>query len=211
MSRTRRPNGRRKGSVIDQIPRFIIITDTKRTEQIYFEGYRGQRFIPEIISEVPVKRMLERAELIKQGKRQTKSFNPNKGDRIWLVLDKDNLEESMIEEMFESATKSDIRIALSRPCFELWFLLHFNFDTTNYTSCTDLISKVDGLMVKEMGKRYDKKDDHYQNFILLRDNAIENCNRLQRIRETESDNAGTMSCTGVHEVVQELIDLTDAY
>jgi len=49
----------------------------------------------------------------------------DEGDGVWCVFDVDENPSSVIKDMSEHASTKNIRIALSNPSFELWFLLHF--------------------------------------------------------------------------------------
>lgn len=48
-------------------------------------------------------------------------------DQIWCVFDRD--EHPNFVEAIELASAHDIRLAISNPCLELWFLLHFEEQT----------------------------------------------------------------------------------
>ena len=46
-------------------------------------------------------------------------------DRRWLVLDVDRWTPAMLGEVCREAIRKDIGLAISNPCIEAWFLLHF--------------------------------------------------------------------------------------
>ena len=48
-------------------------------------------------------------------------------DQIWCVFDRD--EHPNFESAVDLAARHDIRVAVSNPCIELWFLLHFENQT----------------------------------------------------------------------------------
>ena len=112
----RKGRGRkRKSRSLQQLPRVTLITEGKETEPIYFSNYRNSRFQPVIIENVNPKHMLERALQLKR----KADFRPKEGDQIWLVFDKDSLKNSELQELFVMAGDEDIRIAYSKPCFEI--------------------------------------------------------------------------------------------
>lgn len=53
-------------------------------------------------------------------------------DDIWCVLDHDN--RSNINEIIQEMGNAGFHVALSNPCFELWFLLHYTYSSSNLTS-----------------------------------------------------------------------------
>jgi len=46
-------------------------------------------------------------------------------DRVWLVFDADENCQSQLDAAAKSARQTGARIGFSTPCFELWYLLHF--------------------------------------------------------------------------------------
>ncbi len=50
-------------------------------------------------------------------------------DQVWGVFDVDD--HPNLEEALELATREDIQVAVSNPCFELWALLHFQDQHAN--------------------------------------------------------------------------------
>jgi hypothetical protein len=60
------------------------------------------------------------------------------GDELWMVLDTDHLirgsHRKGFEEALQDAQENGVKVALSRPCFELWLLMHH----VNETELIDL-------------------------------------------------------------------------
>jgi hypothetical protein len=49
-----------------------------------------------------------------------------KGDEVWIVIDRDSWEENQLDALYKwSQEKECYGFALSNPSFELWLLLHF--------------------------------------------------------------------------------------
>ncbi|WP_278319566.1 RloB family protein [Clostridium tepidiprofundi] len=68
-------------------------------------------------------------------------MNEKDGDRVWCVFDVDinyntnRAIQSKIEEIQKAkkiADKNKIKLGISNPCFELWYLLHFEYTTANF-------------------------------------------------------------------------------
>lgn len=47
-------------------------------------------------------------------------------DQVWCVFDHDA--HGTFEDALNEAAKAQIRVAYSIPCFEFWYLLHFEYD-----------------------------------------------------------------------------------
>jgi len=47
------------------------------------------------------------------------------GDGVWCVFDVDENTDRILQDTFDRAKANRIKMALSNPCIELWFLIHF--------------------------------------------------------------------------------------
>jgi len=74
------------------------------------------------------------------------------GDIIWCVFDMNGNTDTSIKEAVQKAGKK-INIALSNPCFELWFILHYDYSTAPLHT-KEAISKI-----KEYIPKYKKNCD----------------------------------------------------
>ena len=170
----------------------LIICEGKDTETAYFENFNSK------YTKVQVKI----ADKSSKGKNKGKATNPenlvkkavtyrkeyqideNTGDRVWCVFDIDinhnnnNAVQSKINEIQNAKKISDknkIRLGMSNPCFELWYLLHFEYTTANMRSYSDVQKKLSKYI-----KEYDKTKDVYS---LLKDKintAIKNSQKLKK-------------------------------
>ena len=75
----------------------------------------------------------------------------------------------------QEATANDISIALSNPCFELWFLLHFEYSTGHMKNYADVIKRLTTYF-----PGYDKNVDVYGDLVDRLNTAIRNGKKLQR-------------------------------
>ena len=80
-------------------------------------------------------------------------FEHEEGDQRWLLLDTDHCVPGAHVAGFiaaiRDAAKKDVKVALSRPCFEIWLLLHHADETdilelTNAQDVEKALSKVLG-------------------------------------------------------------------
>lgn len=101
---------------------FMIFTEGK-TEEGYFKSFKVRC---KSLNGGDVKKLVEEA-IIQKGK----SIAAAKGDQrkmidqYWLVFDQDNSSKVDFSNAIEKAIENDIKLAYSCPCFELWFLFHF--------------------------------------------------------------------------------------
>ena len=108
----------------------VIAAEGERTERIYFEALRA--FARN--SRVHIK-ILERDEENKhnsapehvlaqltQYKNDT-ALEPD--DELWLVIDRDDWKQAALRIVAQTCAQDEARhLALSKPCFELWLMLH---------------------------------------------------------------------------------------
>ena len=125
------PNFRRKDPFRDPKRLIVILCEGRETEWNYFQAIRSKKrrcnakieIIPGDKFGANPKNMLEHALKIKK---------KDEPDDIWLVLDHDN--RSKINEIIQEMKNAGFNVALSNPCFELWFLLHYSNSSSNLTS-----------------------------------------------------------------------------
>ena len=105
---------------------FFLITEGSKTEPQYF------KFINSIAVSVSVKlvspgssgRSPEKLQV--RIDRYLKTYEPNKSDEAWIVVDRDDWLEEHLQELHKWSIRELNRgMALSNPKFEYWLLLHF--------------------------------------------------------------------------------------
>jgi len=103
----------------------VIVCEGKKTEIQYFNGfnerYSGVKVLPLHGKCTDAKSIIYFAE------EQITKYNLNfdDGDQIWCAFDVDDKPKKEIEDAINHVQSKNINIALSNPCIELWFLLHF--------------------------------------------------------------------------------------
>lgn len=117
----------------------------------------------------------------------------NINDVYWVVFDRESITKYS-HELHSNARKkaedNNILIAFSNVCFELWFLLHFNYSTASYDSCKNLLknSSLKKLLRDREIRDYEKGFPYL--FDKLKDNvkdAIVNSERLKKEMLKSSD------------------------
>lgn len=164
----------------------IVGTEGKnKTEQLYLKEFektqRKYHFIftkgddtdPENIVKNTIK-MLKKEDIDK------------KSDIAISVFDMDFGEER--KEQFlkakKIAEKSKIMLITSNPCFEIWFLLHFEYSTKQFTSSDDLLSTL-----RKFDKDYAKNKCNFLIYKNLINEAVENCKKLDKYHLENSNNS----------------------
>lgn len=127
-------------------PTIVIVCEGKETEPIYFEKFRTKYVNVDV--KIPDKSS--------KGKNKGKETDPSSlvekaiyykkrmdiihkdGDRVWCIFDVDinyqnpdakTSKQKEIESAYKDAYKNNIYLGISNPCFELWYLLHFQYTT----------------------------------------------------------------------------------
>ena len=110
----------------------VVVCEGEKTEPMYLKAV--ERHAPssvlrfEILDEPSTspKQLVEAACAVRRASAQARrrTGDPNEEvDQVWCVFDVD--EHAMIKAACEQARANDVRLAVSNPAIELWFLLHF--------------------------------------------------------------------------------------
>jgi len=84
-----------------------------------------------------------------------------KNDIYWVVFDRESIAKyshSLHLEARNLANKNNIEIGFSNVCFEFWLLIHMEYSTASYDSCSDLLaqSNLKSALKKRGIDNYDK-------------------------------------------------------
>lgn len=105
----------------------LIVCEGNKTEPLYFNALRRYRRLSATkIEIVPGGISGSDPRSIVRYARQRKKWMKRRGlrfDQVWCVFDRDD--HPKIEQAFLWADQSHFSLAYSNPCFELWFILHF--------------------------------------------------------------------------------------
>lgn len=101
---------------------FLVATDDTYAPRQYFEFFKFRRVkvyvIPSVGGQSSAAHVLERL----------REFEYEEDDELWMLLDTDHYTEGShlgsFLETLRKAKRQGVNVALSRPCFELWLLLH---------------------------------------------------------------------------------------
>ena len=94
---------------------------------------------------------------------------------IWCVFDRDDNTNAMLSKAKQVAIKEGYQIAFSNPSFEVWFLLHFNNQTTPVENCEAAIK-----LLKKKGRleQYEKNKEVYEQLKPLQEAAIDRARQI---------------------------------
>ena len=191
---------RRRRSFREPRKRFLIVCEGEVTEPDYFNDIRRtERGIIEleIVPGGVPKSVVERAvEMKKESERDAKRRKDEnlRYDSVWCVFDVD--EHPFVPEAKQQAHANAINLAVSNPCFELWFLLHFQDQTAHIER-----QKVQHLCREHMpGYQKSPLCD------LMRPHQSEATQRAIRLEgwQESRDNAGGNPSTSVYRLILQI-------
>lgn len=116
---------RHKNRLIEQ--RYVIATEGRSTEMKYIDslreryGVRNVKYAPRKWNRTKPMQVLN--DLLDY--RASQSRDRQSLDEYWVVFDHDNCEDHELKQVQEKANRYRCKLADSKPCFELWLLLHF--------------------------------------------------------------------------------------
>ncbi|HUT56108.1 MAG TPA: RloB family protein [bacterium] len=123
-------------------------------------------------------------------------------DSIWCVFDRD--EHKKVPEAFDQAKAHGFNVAFSNPCFELWFLIHFQ-DQTAHIERVAVCRKV-----KSHIKGYEKSADIYGQLVNGQGRAIARAVDLRKRNRDNGKKETDNPSTGVDRLVVYLNSLNEA-
>lgn len=173
----RKASGRRKRN-----PVVYLICEGSETEIRYFKKFRSRECNIDI---VPIPSQYKSADKLVQKARATIGYSPyypDEGDIIWCVFDRDDNTNAMLSKAKQMAIKEGYQIAFSNPSFEVWFLLHFNNQTTPVENCEAVIK-----LLKKKGRleQYEKNKEVYEQLKPLQEAAIDRAKKRVSVLQAE--------------------------
>ena len=199
MSKLRRKQGTR-------IPRkvYVIVCEGEKTERIYFNRYKSRYSNLKI--ETPNSKCTDPKNLANFARKQIekKGLNFKNGDNIWCVFDCDENTNEDISQACKIA-KNDVKICLSNPNFEFWFLLHYEFIVTRLER-SEVIEKL-----KKHIPNYSKNTDIFDYLLNERSVAINNAKKLNKLHgknNIELISVESNPSTQVYRIVEEILKNT---
>ena len=103
-------------------------------------------------------------------------LNKNEKEETWIVFDKDDFE---IDSVITKANKCNIKPAFSNPCFELWFLNHFDYRET-FLSTKECLKLTKEKFKKELKKEYVKNEKWFKILEKKTETAVRNSKKQHK-------------------------------
>lgn len=139
----------RRVSASAQRLELLVFVEGAQTEELYLTYWR-RRYRDHVLIHIDPFRggplqLVQHAVQAKRGEaRDAKRGRGRAHDQSWCVFDID--EHPHVPQAVELALRNDINVAISNPCLELWFILHFE-DRTAYIDRFTAQSRA-GLLLK---------------------------------------------------------------
>lgn len=190
---------------------FLIVCEGERTEPIYFEYLK--KFLPrDLLRTVSVEgigdntyRVVQAAIRIRDERNVQTDLPPF--DEVWAVYDKDSFPNPNYDNAVKMALAAGIESGHSNECFELWYLLHFNFlDTALHRE--DYFKRLTGIL----GFKYAKNTDDVVQFLFDKGNvrqAIKWAKDLSNMHVGKTP-SNCLPYTRVYQLVENLLEYSKA-
>jgi len=185
----------------------ILVVCEGDTESNYFNKFREKLFVlkkhrtEDIVIEVKPAKHPAAKHVFDEARQKKESITPRYSE-VWCVFDKDrNTDDGYNQLIAKRAKEENIHIAYSNPCFELWFLLHFDYYDSQLSG-KDCEKKLCSRM-----QDYSKTDvELFDKFANKQAIAIKHAETLMKTWEGRTDFANHNPSTTVHELVTMLND-----
>lgn len=197
--RSGRQRGSRRGYIRPRASRatrpcVLIACEGARTEPGYFEGLRREWRLettqvevcgeecgsdPLSVVNYALKRQRERVKHAK------KTDTLSSYDQVWCVIDHD--QHPTLVNALDKAGATGLEVALTVPCFELWYLLHYTYTTRPFQDCADVLKTL-----KDHVPDYQKGKAMVETLLPKLDGALERANKLrEHNKAADADNPST--------------------
>ncbi|WP_017756547.1 RloB family protein [Calidifontibacillus oryziterrae] len=157
----------------------ILILCEGQTEVKYIKNFKSRRVNIKVISQRAKFRNPD--GMIKEMLRKIKDdelYVRSGIDEAWCIYDIDTEpEDNKILQNITNARKNYINVAYSNPCFELWFLIHFEKCST-HLQCTEILNRLKNYL-----PNYQKGKDIYNQISDKTTTAIQNAQYLEHIQQ----------------------------
>jgi hypothetical protein len=186
---------------------FLIYCEGENTEPEYFKSFP-------VTTETKVEAIglgMSRKALVERVIKLIATIEKDEDRQIWVVFDRDIRYENQEQDNQDFnnaiylANKNDINCAYSNDCFELWFLLHYNYleSELHRKEIYSKLSEKLGYNYEKAGKDKKSAKNLYNEFLAKISTAIKNAKRLHT-EQSEKDYHLQNPCTTVYQLVEEL-------
>ena len=175
---------------------FIISTEGNKTEREYFGRFNSQEN-PIQVKCLNSNHKSSPKQVLKRMKTYLRTQSRQKFVEAWLVVDKDNYKDEVLNELFAwTNTKQNYHLAVSNPNFEYWLLLHFVSNPSKNFA---------GYMEKHLPD-YDKGIDHSK----ISDTSIKQAISRASEKDNLSCNWPRSQGTTVYKLVEQILKASES-
>ena len=152
----------------------LILCEGKETEPNYFKSFKKDLDKFGIKIDIEIEGIGYNTDLLVKKAIKLKQKREDIIE-VWCVFDRDNFKEKHFKDAFVLARENKIEIAYSIECFEIWFLLHFDY-IKSAISRKDYNKKLSKLLHKKYKKN---AKDMYNLLKNKQEIAIKNAKKLE--------------------------------
>jgi hypothetical protein len=198
----------RKNPFRDPKPVILLVCEGSVTEPSYFKALRDHLELTSTFVEIVPGNICgsHPKSIVDYAKSRKPEFEIDdeaiEGKNIWCVFDRD--EHAKIDDALKKAKDNDFGIAFSNPCFELWYLLHFEFQSAHIerNKATKKIDKKDRL------KGYTKNMYVFDSLLYKMPVAIKHAEKLRERHNNIGDPETSNPSTTVDKLVKHLVTVS---
>lgn len=181
----------------------LIVCEGAKTEPAYFQGLSNQWKLHNARVEIcgeecasDPKQIVEYAIARRDARRKE---SPRGGDpeydQVWCVFDRD--QHVHLAAALKQAMDQGISVALSSPCFEVWYLLHFAYSTRGFRDAAGVIKELRSHIRHEYVKAKPPLD-------VLLPRISEAITNAVRLSQHNADTNSSNPYTDVHLLIRQL-------
>ncbi|MGB0386257.1 MAG: RloB family protein [Ardenticatenaceae bacterium] len=190
----------------------LIVCEGKKTEPIYFKALCEELNLKSVTIEgsgACYQAVVEHAlESRKRRKREAKKKSSNNWgkeefDEVWCVFDFERAEDK--QSLYRAVSKAQahgLKLAISAPCFEFWYLLHFKYTTQPFQNASEVIK-----LLKKIIPDYEKNTSVFEQLSGYTDKAITTAKKLRKNQSQEGKYSNPS--TEVDKLVEALKKMSD--
>jgi hypothetical protein len=200
----------RRPANTEQQKRFLIVCEGE-TEQIYFEylSHEYNKLQAVIVIKCSHGGTPDRAIKLAVTERNRLKADDNSYDQVWCVFDTEaSTNKNVFDEAIRIAREEKLSLAISNPCFEYWFILHYEQTNVSLANCEDASKKLKRKLLTYNKKQAALKALLPREILPQTKDAIQNAKAcMLGMKQTNREEFPNPSTT-VYELVEELIKLT---
>lgn len=193
--RKKRPLKRTAGALRDS-SLVVIATEGSHTEKQYFGLFKSSRVQVFVLPTKDTKSSPE--HVLKRMTGFETHSEIGDGDVLCLMLDVDRWGDKKLSQVCGQASDRGYMLAVSRPCFEVWLLCHFDEPDADWTNCSEVITHI-----RKIRGKYNKSNLDLSWF--HQDNVTAAIERASRIDTSQGKRWPQSVGSHVYRVVEEIL------